>query len=184
MNNKDRDKRISKFLSLVLRHSPETIGITLDDAGYVQVKELIEKTNSSGRALTLELLERIVVENDKKRFAFSDDKKKIRANQGHSINVDLKLDKVIPPDVLYHGTPSTSKKIILQQGIKKMKRHHVHLSKDIKTANIVGSRRGNHIVFTIDAKKMHSDGYEFFVSDNDVYLTDFVESIYIIGTVK
>jgi putative RNA 2'-phosphotransferase len=169
----------SKFLSLVLRHKPEEIGLELDENGWANTEELIEKCNRKGQKLNVELLEAIVATNEKKRFALNEDKSKIRANQGHSIEVDLNLIEVIPPEELYHGTVKNGIDEILIHGLKKMNRQHVHLSKDVETAKIVGARRGKPIILKIDSKKMHEDNYKFYVSENGVWLSDFVPSQYI-----
>ena len=133
---------MSKFLSLVLRHKPETIGLTLDANGWADVEELMERARQNGRPLTRPLLERVVAENDKKRFALSEDGTKIRANQGHSITVDLALKPQLPPETLYHGTASRFIASIRQQGLRPGSRQHVHLSVDEATATNVGQRHG------------------------------------------
>lgn len=170
---------ISKFISLVLRHKPEEIGLTLDSNGWADVNELIEKMNSKGGKLTLDTLQQIVDTNEKKRFAFNDDKTKIRANQGHSIEVDVELKPSIPPAILYHGTAVKNREEILQGGLHKMSRLHVHLSHEIDTATKVGARHGKPIVFVVDAKQMHTDGNKFYLSENGVWLTEHVPAKYI-----
>lgn len=167
-------KEISKKLSYILRHHPESIGAKLDKDGYINVNLILEKLN-----ITLEQLETIVDTNDKKRFAFNINKTLIRANQGHSVDVKIKYNKIIPPTVLYHGTPDKTVDIILKQGLNKMNRTHVHLSKDIETASKVGARRGSFKILTIDTKSMLADGYDFFISENGVYLIDHVPAKYI-----
>lgn len=132
------DVKLGKFLSLVLRHKPETIGITLDKNGWANVKELIEKVKLSERYIDMEILERIVRENNKKRYSFNEDKTKIRASQGHSIEVELNLKKMTPPKILYHGTATRFLESIKEKGILKMNRQYVHLSMDIETARNVG----------------------------------------------
>ena len=171
----------SKFLALILRHKPEAIGIILDPEGWADIEEIVAK---SGGRLTRELIDRAVEENNKKRYAVSEDGKRIRARQGHSVkDVDLKFDPVEPPDVLYHGTSSDCLQAIQVEGLLKMKRHHVHLSADMDTAYKVGNRhRGTPFVLQVDAKKMHSDGYKFFRSENGVWLTDSVPRQYIVPT--
>lgn len=173
-----RNNKISKFLSLVLRHKPETIGLELDREGWTDVKELLIRLRDHRMPLTMDELEEIVATNNKKRFKFNDNKTKIRASQGHSINVDLKLEPVEPPDVLYHGTATKNLDSIFKYGISKQKRQHVHLSADKQTARKVGQRHGNVVVITIDAKKMYEAGEKFFLSDNNVWLTDYVEPKY------
>jgi putative RNA 2'-phosphotransferase len=176
MNN---NKNISKFLSLVLRHKPESIGITLDENGWVSVTELLEKINAKGTALDKATLQMVVDTNDKKRFTFNEDGTKIRANQGHSITVDLALQTQEPPTVLYHGTVAKHIDAIKKEGLLKMSRQHVHLSKDVETATIVGNRRGKAIILTIDTKAMIEEGYPFYLSENNVWLTDHVPSRFI-----
>jgi putative RNA 2'-phosphotransferase len=178
MNEKEI-KNKSKLLSLVLRHSPETIGITLDENGWTNVKELITQCNIHNCPLDETILEYIVENNDKKRFTFNDDKLKIRANQGHSIDVELNLAEMKPIGFLYHGTVDKFIESIKKSGLKKMKRQHVHLSKDKETAEKVALRRGIPIILTIHAKQMHEDGVKFYVSENGVWLTDFVDPKYL-----
>lgn len=174
-----RNKEISKFLSLILRHSPQTIEINLDTNGWADVDELILKINSSGTRLDKILLEEIVETNDKKRFAFNEDKSKIRANQGHSLSVNLNLMPIEPPRQLYHGTVEKFIDNIRREGLKPMSRQHVHLSGDKDTATIVGNRRGRAIILEVDSQQMYTDGFEFYLSENKVWLTDSVPSKYI-----
>ncbi len=166
---------ISKFLSLVLRHKPETIGLVLDENGWANVKDLVSKMDN----LTMVTLEKIVETNDKKRFAFNEDKTKIRASQGHSLNINLELKPVEPPEVLYHGTADRFVEIIKSTGIKKQSRSHVHLSSNFYTAVSVGQRHGKPVVLEVNAKKMQEDGYKFYLSENNVWLTDIVPIGYI-----
>lgn len=170
---------LSKFLSLVLRHKPETIGLALDENGWADTTTLIDKMNSKGMRITMELLEHLVATNSKKRFSFNEDKTKIRANQGHSIDIDLQLSRVQPPAVLYHGTGERSIQSILQASLQKRNRQHVHLSPDIETAIDVGKRHGKPIVLIVDAAAMHSEGFEFYLSANGVWLTNDVPSKYL-----
>ncbi len=172
----EKYKNTSKFLSLVLRHKPETIGITLDKNGWADVSELLDKMNDD---ITLEILEEIVKTNDKKRFAFNDDKTKIRASQGHSIGIDLNISSKIPPDILYHGTAEKFLESIKNSGLNRGSRTHVHLSTDYDTAINVGKRHGKPIVLKIVAKKMNLDGYKFYLSENKVWLTKEVAKEYI-----
>jgi putative RNA 2'-phosphotransferase len=172
-------KGISKLLSYVLRHSPETISLKLDENGWAGVNELITKFDLYDKRIDFELLEYIVENNDKKRFAFNDDKTKIRANQGHSIAVELDLNETEPLAYLYHGTVEKFLSAIKAQGLQKMGRQHVHLSADRETANKVGSRRGKPIILTINSGAMHNAGYKFYLSDNNVWLTDVVPAEYI-----
>lgn len=172
-------KHISKFLSLVLRHKPEEIGISMDSEGWVDVDELIEKCNLKKQSLDFEILEEVVITNDKQRFSFNDDYTRIRANQGHTIAVDLQFEPVKPLDVLYHGTVAKFIDDIKINGLKKMQRLHVHLSKDLETANRVGSRRGKAIILKVRASEMYQDGYPFYLSANGVWLCDAVPAKYI-----
>ena len=172
-------KNISKFLSLVLRHKPQTLDLVLDENGWADVNTLLERMDRESKTITFEELEYVVDNNDKKRFAFNEDKTRIRASQGHSINIDLEYKAVKPPEFLYHGTPVKFIKPIQEKGLLKMKRHHVHLSKDVETATKVGARRGKPVILTINAIDMYHDGYEFFVSDNGVWLTNKVPAKYI-----
>jgi putative RNA 2'-phosphotransferase len=171
--------RTSKFLSLVLRHRPEAIGLTLDENGWADIEELLVAAKQSGHRLNRALLLRVVKENDKRRFAFSEDKTKIRASQGHSIDVDLELQPSEPPELLYHGTVRGFLASIMQQGLQSGTRQHVHLSPDRKTATTVGQRRGSPVILTIESAAMHTDGYEFYLSANGVWLTDEVPVRYI-----
>ena len=171
---------VSKFLSYVLRHKPEKIGIALSESGWVSVEELIEKTNKKGGVvLNLQLLEEVVAEDKKGRYSFTEDKKLIRANQGHSVEVDLGLKNVVPPVVLYHGTVDKVLKKIKKNGLLPMSRHAVHLSKDVETAKVVGSRRGVAVILEINSKAMFADGYKFQCSENGVWLTSQVPPRYI-----
>ncbi len=172
-------RRISKFLSLVLRHQPQLLDLTLDLEGWVEVKLLLERMQREGKGITKEQLEEVVATNDKKRFAFNEDHTKIRASQGHSIAVTLAYESKEPPTYLYHGTPISNISSIQKLGLQKRKRHHVHLSNDIETATKVGARRGKPVVLTIQAQEMQEDGYVFYLSDNGVWLTDAVAPKYI-----
>lgn len=164
-------KRTSRKISLVLRHKPEAIGLGLDENGWAKVNELLAKMSATGTPLKRADLETIVAENDKQRFSFSPDGQKIRANQGHSIAVDLQLVPVPPPAVLYHGTASTSVEAIMKTGLEPRKRQHVHLSQDVTTATAVGSRHGRPVILRVDAAGMARAGYVFFCSENGVWLT-------------
>jgi putative RNA 2'-phosphotransferase len=171
--------KVSKFLSLVLRHQPERIGITLDDAGWVEVSQLLNACNENGVAISRPSLEEVVRTNDKKRFAFSEDGLKIRASQGHSIEVELAYTPVTPPEILYHGTATRFLDSIKDQGLLKRERHHVHLSGDEETAVKVGSRHGEPLVLIIESERMHNDGFHFYKSENGVWLTNHVPAQYI-----
>lgn len=172
-------KHISKFLSLVLRHKPETIGIQLDSNGWVDVTELLTKMNQHRHTLDVKTLWQVVGTNDKRRFAFSEDGSKIRASQGHSVEVDLALEAKEPPAILYHGTVSAVLHQITSEGLKKMSRQHVHLSKDIETALKVGGRRGKPVILKVRAQEMVKDGHLFYLSANGVWLCDAVPPNYI-----
>jgi putative RNA 2'-phosphotransferase len=173
-------KNVSRFLSLVLRHKPETIGLKLDKGGWVDVDVLIQKLGEHGNKVTRKDIEEIVATNDKKRYVLSDDGQRIKAAQGHSLDVELELKKERPPEVLYHGTVEAALPFIRKDGLSKMQRHHVHLSKDRETAIKVGSRRGEPIILEIQAERMNADGHVFFLSDNGVWLTDKVPAEYIV----
>lgn len=171
MDEKRRTK-ISKFLSLILRHAPQTVGLRLEENGWVNVEELITACARNGRALTFEELEEVVETNDKKRFSFDITGTKIRANQGHSVEVKIEFEKRTPPAILYHGTSEKNVRLILEKGLQKMKRHHVHLSPDTETARKVGTRHGKPAIFEIDTKAMIENNFEFFVSANGVWLIE------------
>lgn len=172
-------KMTSKLLSLVLRHAPETIELHLDENGWAVVSTLIAQCNKYGNKLDAELLAYIVENNDKKRFAFNEDRTKIRASQGHSIEVELNLQEAMPLPYLYHGTIADSLEGIKAEGLKKMNRRHVHLSSDKETAIKVGSRRGKPYILTIKSGEMFKDGFKFYLSANQVWLTDEVPAKYI-----
>ncbi len=180
MIEKKQQKKISKFLSLILRHKPQEIDLELDENGWANTKELISKMVSAGKKMDMETLEIVVENNDKQRFTFNDDKSKIRANQGHSIKIDLNYSEQEPPDFLYHGTAKKFLDSILKEGLKKQKRHHVHLSSDVEIANSVGKRHGAPVVLKIPAKQMYEAGFVFYKSKNGVWLTDNVPVEYII----
>ena len=169
---------ISKFLSLVLRHKPEAIGLTLDEFGWAKIDELLACSEQNGRFISRELLNQVVSINDKQRFAISEDLKRIRASQGHSLPVDLGLKPILPPDVLYHGTAHRFLDSILEHGILKRNREYVHLSPDAATASKVGSRHGPPVIIRIRAGEMHGQGAEFYRSENGVWLTEFVPISY------
>jgi putative RNA 2'-phosphotransferase len=164
----------SRFLSKVLRHAPESVGLTLDEAGWVDVEQLMEAAGRAGVALDRATLERVVGENDKQRFALSADGLRIRASQGHSVPVELGLQPQTPPDVLYHGTADRNLDSIRRDGLRPGKRTHVHLSKDEETAVTVGRRHGRPVVLRVLAGRLHAAGHAFYRSDNGVWLTDAV----------
>lgn len=173
------DIELGRFISLILRHKPEAIGIKLDSKGWADVDELIRGINRAGKKIDMEVLERIVRENNKQRYSFNEDHTKIRANQGHSINVDVELKEEVPPDILYHGTATRFLESIKLYGIKKQNRQHVHLSADVETAIIVGKRHGKPVVLVIDTLKMREDGHKFYLSKNGVWLCGDISKDYI-----
>jgi putative RNA 2'-phosphotransferase len=164
----------SRFLSLVLRHKPELAGLVLDSGGWVSVADLLEGLAHAGRPMTRWELEEVVRANDKQRFAFSPDGASIRASQGHSVQVNLELEAVEPPPLLYHGTVERFLASIMSQGLLPRQRHHVHLSADRTTAVKVGSRRGKAVVLEVDSAQMARRGHAFFRSANGVWLTETV----------
>ena len=166
--------RKSKFLSLILRHEPERVGLELDNAGWIGVSKLLEAVNQHGVSLTLDELRHIVATSDKKRFAFSEDATRIRANQGHSVEVDLQYAPQIPPELLYHGTATRFLDSIRQDGLQKMERHHVHLSAETAVTLQVGARRGRPVLLTIRAGDMQRAGHAFYRSANNVWLVEHV----------
>ena len=163
---------ISKFLSYVLRHRPDSIKLNLDENGWANVSEFLFLANENGNKIDIETLYFVVENNSKQRFSFNSDKTKIRANQGHSIEVDLQFKSCIPPDILFHGTASKNQDSILQNGIHKVNRQFVHLSDKYDTALDVGKRHGKPFVFSINAKKIHLDGILFYRSNNGVWLVN------------
>jgi len=179
MNHK-QERKLGKFLALILRHNPGKIGLTLDKHGWADVSELLEKMNH-GRVHPTSMadIEQVVANNNKQRYSFNADKTRIRANQGHSIDIDLGLEPTEPPAVLYHGTASRFVDSIMQKGLISGRRQHVHLSLDIKTATTVGKRHGKPVIFTVDCAQMSADGLLFYVSDNNVWLTDHVPVKYL-----
>ena len=157
----------SRYIALILRHKPETINIKLDEHGWANVDELI-KGVSKTHPLTMEMLEKIVEIDDKQRFAFNEDKTLIRANQGHSVSVDVQLKEAVPPKILYHGTAEKYVASIDQSGLIPKARLYVHLSETVETATKVGSRHGKPVIYTVDAESMSNDGYVFYISANGV----------------
>jgi len=166
--------RTSKLLSRVLRHQPESIGVVLDDAGWVGIESLLSALVRHGRPLTRQELAELVRQDAKQRFALDETTDRIRANQGHSVKVYLGLEPVVPPAVLYHGTPVRNVEVIRREGLNKGSRHAVHLSADVETAHRVGARRGEHCVLLVDSAAMHTGGHRFAVSANGVWLTEVV----------
>jgi putative RNA 2'-phosphotransferase len=173
MNEKQKI-RTSKFLSLVLRHEPEKIGLTLDAAGWVEVEQLLAGLRAHGKGISRAELEEVVATNEKKRFAFSEDGTRIRANQGHSVEVSLGYTPQTPPDQLYHGTATRFLGSIGADGLRKGERHHVHLSADTETATKVGQRHGRPAILIVNAGAMHAAGHAFFISENGVWLVEHV----------
>ena len=164
----------SKFLSLVLRHEPQRIGLSLDAAGWVAIDELLAKAALAGKQISRDTLLHIVATCEKQRFALSEDGTRIRANQGHSVEVELGLPPQVPPDVLYHGTASRSLDSIRKDGLHRGARHHVHLTRQSATAVAVGQRYGAPAILRVDARRMHQAGHVFFCTANQVWLCDAV----------
>ena len=162
---------ISRFMSLILRHRPDQIGISLDEHGWANVDELIAGIAVKAPNFNMEILEEIVRTDEKQRYSFNEDKTLIRANQGHSIPVDVELEEKEPPDVLWHGTGEKYVSFIDEQGLIPKSRLYVHLSKDEETAVKVGKRHGKPVLYRVSALKMHQDGYKFYLSANGVWLT-------------
>ncbi|UYZ58364.1 RNA 2'-phosphotransferase [Hymenobacter latericus] len=184
MATPDSDRRLSKFLSLVLRHQPQLIGLRLDDAGWADVAELLERLQQHGRGVSRATLQAVVDHNDKQRFAFSPDGQRIRANQGHSVAIELGYQPQMPPALLYHGTAERNLASIREHGLLRQKRHHVHLSADVATARSVGQRYGRPVVLAIAARQMHDLGHPFYQSGNGVWLTDSVPPQFILGAAE
>ncbi len=160
----------SRFISLILRHKPEVIGITLDEHGWANVEELIAGVNQT-RPLDRTGLEEIVRTDEKQRYSFNADKTKIRANQGHSVPVDVELEAVTPPEILYHGTGEKYVESIEARGLIPKTRLYIHLSGDYETAFKVGARHGTPRIYQVHAGQMTADGYVFYRSVNGVWLT-------------
>jgi putative RNA 2'-phosphotransferase len=171
--------KISKYLSKHLRHDPQALGLTLETGGWVLVDDLLRACARKGFHISRADLDTVVAQNDKQRFSFDATGNRIRANQGHSVEVDLQLEAVEPPSLLYHGTGHVTADAIEQDGLRKMRRHHVHLSTDVPTALRVGARHGKPVIFEVDSAGMHRDGFEFFCSDNGVWLVDEVPPKYL-----
>ena len=169
---------MGKLISLILRHKPDVVGIALDEHGWANVDELI-KSVSKKHKLTMEMLENIVATDEKRRYSFNEDKTKIRANQGHSINVDVELEEAVPPEYLWHGTGEKYVDSIRETGLVSKSRLYVHLSDNHETALQVGKRHGNPVVFCVKSGRMHTDGYKFYRSKNGVWLTKSVPEEYL-----
>ena len=170
---------LSKYIALILRHKPEAVGITLDENGWASVSELLSGINASGNEIDMQTLEEIVAEDEKQRYSFNADKTKIRANQGHSVNVDVELKKAEPPEILFHGTGEKFVSSIKSEGLKPKSRLYVHLSKDRETAVKVGSRHGKPVVYEVNSGEMSRNGFEFLLSENGVWLTKIVPAEYL-----
>jgi len=171
--------KASKFMSLILRHDPAAAGIALDANGWANIDEMLAGMAGKGFAVSRAVLDEIVAEDSKQRYAISDDGLRIRANQGHSVAVDVGLEERRPPDVLFHGTASRFAESIRRDGLKAMSRQHVHLSPDEPTALAVGRRHGKPVIFRVDAKRMFDAGFKFFCSANGVWLTNDVPPEYL-----
>ena len=180
MMSESRKTKISKFMSLVLRHKPDEIDLTLDAQGWVAVDSLLRGMASRGMQVTRSELDEVVATNEKKRFAYSEDGLRIRASQGHSVEVELGYQPAVPPEELFHGTADRNLEAIRRDGLKKMQRHHVHLSSDRETARAVGMRYGPPVILVVKAGEMHRAGIAFFRSDNGVWLVDAVAPEYIV----
>jgi putative RNA 2'-phosphotransferase len=183
MENREKKlKGYSKFLSYVLRHNPGQIGLELDKNGWADVKKLLRHCEEVKRArgLNREIMDEVVATNNKKRFEYSEDGTKIRARQGHSVQVDLGDEPTEPPEILFHGTPTKFVAAIRSGGLLKMSRHAVHLSKDYATAVDVGRRRGKPVIIKVKAKKMHDDGHKFYLTANGVWYTDHVPTDFLV----
>ena len=176
---RDRLVQVSKYLSLHLRHRPEALGLTLGPGGWVPVDDLLSAAAGKGFRISRDELDEVIAGNDKQRFSLDEGGTLIRANQGHSVQIDLDLQPIAPPAVLYHGTGEQSVAAIQREGLKRMQRHHVHLSADTKTAQTVGARHGRPVVFAVDAEAMARDGHLFYRSENGVWLTESVPARYL-----
>lgn len=176
---KKKEDRLSVFISLILRHKPEVINISLDEYGFAKTNELIPGINSTGREINFDVLKRIVDSDEKHRYSFSEDFSRIRANQGHSLTLNVEMQAAIPPDFLFHGTSEETLPAILQEGIKKMSRQYVHLSELSSTAVSVGKRHGLPVVLVVNSREMYNDGVEFKVSENGIWQVENVPTKYI-----
>jgi len=171
--------KLSVFISLILRHNPDAACIKLDEHGWANVNELIDGIKNTGRTINMDILEEIVRTDNKQRYSFNQDKTLIRANQGHSIPVDVELEEKQPPQYLYHGTANRFLDSIMVEGLKPMSRLYVHLSKDEETALKVGKRHGKPVVLKIKTEEMLKNGVKFYLSQNGVWLTKYVDEKYI-----
>jgi putative RNA 2'-phosphotransferase len=176
---RDRQTRVSKYLSLHLRHRPDALGLMLEPGGWVPIDTLLQAAAVRGFQVTRNELDAVVAGNDKQRFSISEDGVRIRANQGHSVEVDLELAPATPPATLYHGTGHQSVAAIQAEGLRRMQRHHVHLSADMETARRVGARHGRPVIFAVDAAGLAAAGHIFYVSANGVWLVESVPASYL-----
>lgn len=167
-----KTKDLSKFLSLLLRHQPERLNLTMDENGWVQVEELLQNLKADGKNVSYEDLKEVVETNNKQRFKLDEAEGRIRANQGHSIQIDAELKTQTPPDILYHGTATKNLDAIKESGLKKMNRQHVHLSQDLETAKKVGGRHGKPVILKVNCQDMLKAGHVFYLSENGVWLAD------------
>lgn len=171
--------KLGRYISLILRHHPEVIGIELDEHGWANVEELIAGIAKDNPGFSMEILEEIVATNNKNRYSFNEDKTKIRANQGHSVQVDVELEEKEPPEFLWHGTAEKYVESIDAQGLISKNRLYVHLSKDVETAENVGKRHGKVVIYKVRTGQMYRDGYKFYLSVNGVWLTERVPARYL-----
>ena len=171
--------KLSVFISLVLRHKPDAAGITLDEHGWANVQELLDGINNTKRKIDIGSLEEIVRTDNKQRYSFNEDKTLIRANQGHSIPVDVELKEEMPLEFLYHGTADRFIKSIMEEGLKPMSRLYVHLSKDIETANKVGKRHGKPVILKVYSGRMYREGIKFYFSENGIKKKKKVDAKYL-----
>ncbi len=174
-----RQVKISKYLSKHLRHQPKDLGLLLEPGGWVLLDDLMLALERRNFFVTREEIFEVIAKSDKQRFSLNEDQTKIRANQGHTVAVDLQLESLPPPEILYHGTGEKSAASILERGLQKMQRHHVHLSADTETAIRVGRRHGRPVIFEIAAEKMAQSGFDFFCSTNGVWLVEMVPPTYL-----
>lgn len=171
--------KLGKFISLILRHKPEVIGISIDSHGWADVSELIDGVAKTNEGFNMDILEDVVATDSKQRYSFNEDKTKIRANQGHSIPVDVELEEAQPPEILFHGTADKYIQSIDKTGINARSRLYVHLSVDMDTAIEVGKRHGNPVIYEVKTGDMFRGGYKFYLSKNGVWLTKEVPASYI-----
>jgi len=179
--SKDPSVHYSKFLSLLLRHRPEVVGVELDENGWTDVDTLLTAVqgHKRGEGMDREMLEHVVATNNKKRFEFDETGTRIRARQGHSVKVDLEYEPKEPPEFLYHGTAEKTLPAIMDKGLLRMNRHHVHMSSDVATAKNVGGRHGKPVVLMVRSGQMHREGARFYRSNNGVWLVAHVPPSYL-----